>query len=177
MLLLFTQLFTAVFTLVPLYPSSLVQTDKDLNFTADMLIYRIVYSHNISILTTLLLFTQLFTAVFTLVPLYPFTLLQIDKELNVTANMLIYHIVYLHKIWVVTVLLLFTQLFPAVFNLVPLYPSKLAQIDKELNFTADVLIYHIVYSHNIWVVTMLLLFTLLFTAVFTLVPFYPCTSQ
>ena len=58
----------------------------------------------------------------------------IDKELDFTGEVLIYNIVYLHKIWVVTVLLLFTQLFTAVFTLV------LELIDKELDFTADVLI-------------------------------------
>ena len=46
--------------------------------------------------------------------------------------------VYLHKIWIVTVLLLFTQLFTAVFTLV------LELTDKELIFTADLLIYHMV---------------------------------
>ena len=56
------------------------------------------------------------------------------KELNFTADMLIYRIVYSHKIWIVTVLLLFTQLFPALYTLV------LELIDKELNYTADVLI-------------------------------------
>ena len=61
-----------------------------------------------------------------------------DKELNFTADMLIYCIVYSHKVWVVTVLLLFTQLFTAVFTLV------LELIDKELNFAADVLIYRTV---------------------------------
>ena len=171
-LLLFTQLFTAVFTLVPLYPSTLVQINKELNFFAEELIYRIVYSHNIWVVTALLLFTQLFTAVFTLVPSYPSTLVQINKELNFTADVLIYRIVYSHNIWVVTALLLFTQLFTVVFTLVSFYPSTLVQIDKELNFTTEVLIYRIVYLHKIWVVTVLLLFTQLFTVVFTLVPLY-----
>ena len=58
----------------------------------------------------------------------------IDKELNFTADVLIYCIVYLHKIWVVTVLLLYTQLFTTVFTLI------LELIDKELNFTGEVLI-------------------------------------
>ena len=103
------------------------------------------------------LFGKLHFAVFTLV------LELITKEFNFTLDVLIYCIVYLHKIWVVAVLLLFTQLFTAVFTLV------LELIDKELNFSADMLIYRIVYSHKIWVVTVLLLFTQLFTAVFTLV--------
>ena len=61
-----------------------------------------------------------------------------DKELNFTADVFIYHIAYFHKIWVVTKLLLFTQLFTAVYTLV------LELIDKEFNFIGDVLIYHIV---------------------------------
>ena len=85
-----------------------------------------------------------------------------DKELNFTADALIYRIVYSHKVWVVTVLLLFTQFFTAVFTLV------LELTDKELNFTADLLIYRTVYLHKIWVLTALLLFTQLLTAVFTL---------
>ena len=79
----------------------------------------------------LLLFTQLFPALYTLV------LELIDKELNYTADVNFVE-VYLHKIWIVTVLLLFTQLFTAVFTLV------LELIDKELIFTADLLIYHMV---------------------------------
>ena len=79
------------------------------------------------------LFGQLHFAVFTLV------LELINKVLNFTADVLIYHIVYSHKDWVVTVLLLFTQLFTAVFTLV------LELTDKELNFTVDVFIYCIVY--------------------------------
>ena len=61
MLLLFTQLLTAVLTFV------LELTDKELNFIVDVLIYRIANSHKIWVITVLLLFTQLFTAVFTLV--------------------------------------------------------------------------------------------------------------
>ena len=61
MLLLFTQLLTAVLTFV------LELTDKELNFIVDVLIYRIANSHKIWVVTVLLLFTQLFTAVFTLV--------------------------------------------------------------------------------------------------------------
>ena len=79
----------------------------------------------------------------------------IDGELNFTVDMFIYRIVYSHKIWVLTALLLFTKLIP-VFTLV------LEQINKEFNFNADLFIYHIVYSHEIWVLTTSLLFTQLF---------------
>ena len=78
------------------------------------------------------LFGKLHFTVFTLI------LELIDKELNSTADVLIYRIVYPHKIWVVAVLLLFTQLFTAVFTLV------LELIDKVLNFTADLLVYRTV---------------------------------
>ena len=78
--------------------------------------------------------------------------------------MLIYGIVYFHEIWVVTVLLLsITQLFTAVFFLV------LELIDKELDFTLDVLIYRVLYPNKIWVVAVLLLFIQLLPAVYTLV--------
>ena len=135
MLLLFTQLFTAVFTFVPLCPCTLVQIDKELNFTADALIYRIVYSHNIWAVTS---YCCLRSYLLQCLPLYPCTLVQTDKELNFTADVLIYRIVYCHNIWVVTALLLFAQFFTAVFTLV------LELTNKELNFTADVLIYRTV---------------------------------
>ena len=62
----------------------------------------------------------------------------INRKLDFTADVLIYGIVYLHKILVVTVSLLFTHLLPAVYTFV------LELIDKEFNFIGDVLIYHIV---------------------------------
>ena len=62
--------------------------NRGLNFTADMLIYRIAYFHKISLAKMLLLFTHLFTAVF--IPVCELT----NKESNFTADMLIYHIVY-----------------------------------------------------------------------------------
>ena len=60
----------------------------------------------------------------------------INKELGFTVDMLIYRIVYLHKFWVLPVLLLFTKSITAVLTLF------LELINKELNFTADVPIYH-----------------------------------
>ena len=110
--------------------------DKEFNFNADVLIYRVVFF--------------IFTAVFTLV------LELIDKESNFTADWLIYPTVYLHNIWLVTVSLLFGQLFNAVFTLV------LELINKEL----QTLIYRLFYLDKIWVLPVLL-FTQLFTAVFT----------
>ena len=87
----------------------------------------------------------------------------IDKELNFTADVLIYRIVYSHKIWVVTALLLFTQLFTAVFTLV------LELVDKDLNYTADMLIYRIVYPHKILSCnTAIVVYTVVYCSV------YPC---
>ena len=60
--------------------------------------------------------------------------------------------VYLHTIWVVTVLLLFPQLLTAAFT------HNFELIDEESNFTGNRMIHCIVYLHNIWQKTVLLLF-------------------
>ena len=71
--------------------------------------------------------------------MFTFVLQLINKGLNFTADVLIYHIVYFHKISLAKMLLLFTQLFTAVF--IPVCEL----INKESSFNADMLTYHIVY--------------------------------
>ena len=135
LLLFLTQLLPAVNTLV------LELINKELVFTVDLLIYRIVYLHKIWALTALLWFTQVLTAVFTLVLVLIDHLncyeLEFEFELTnwVSLQMLLYRRVYGDKIWILTVLLLFTHLLPGVFTLI------LKLIEEELNLTADVLVY------------------------------------